>query len=203
MSSTETNTMRIRGEFTPDPSVCRFITSSILFEDDWTFQFSSPEDAPGSPLIAALFAVEGVSEIKIHQDTFTVVKNTPDPWPKFAGRLIPIMREHLSAGDQVLDSEHREAMKTEPLDEDVPGIIEHLLETRINPALDSHGGFVKLLRVEDYDVYIEMGGGCQGCAGSRTTMKFGIESAIKDLIPRVRNVIDATDHSAGANPYYE
>jgi NFU1 iron-sulfur cluster scaffold homolog, mitochondrial len=47
-----------------------------------------------------------------------------------------------------------------------------------------------------------MGGGCQGCASSRATMKFGIERAIKEAIPSVRNVVDATDHDAGTNPYY-
>jgi Fe-S cluster biogenesis protein NfuA len=77
-----------------------------------------------------------------------------------------------------------------------------VLESSINPALASHGGWVKLNRIEGQDVYVEMGGGCQGCASSRSTMKFGIERAIKEVAPNVRNVIDVTDHEAGTNPYY-
>ncbi len=194
--------IRIRGEFTPDPDVCRFTVSRPVFEDDWTFQFRSPADAPGSPLIAALFAVEGVVDVKIHRDTFTLTKRCPEAWPKVAARLIPVLKEQLGAGAQVLDDARRASMKTMPLDADVPGIIIRLLEEKINPSLASHGGWVRLQRIEGQDVYVEMGGGCQGCASSRATMKFGIERTIREAVPQVRNVIDATDHDAGANPYY-
>jgi Fe/S biogenesis protein NfuA len=80
--------------------------------------------------------------------------------------------------------------------------IEQALSEQINPALASHGGWVKLVKIEGQDVYVEMGGGCQGCASSRATMKFGVERAVKEAAPAVRNVIDATDHEAGSNPYY-
>jgi Fe/S biogenesis protein NfuA len=64
-----------------------------------------------------------------------------------------------------------------------------------------HGGFVKLVKVEDRDVFLEMGGGCQGCAASQATLRQGIEAAIRDVAPQVRNVVDVTDHAAGTNPY--
>lgn len=202
MTTPPTEELRIRGEFTPDPQICRFIVSHPVFTDDWTFSFRSPADAPGSSLIAALFEVEGVADVKIHQDTFTITKHTPDPWPKLAGKLIPVLKRELLNGGTVLDETRREAIKQAPLDENVPAKIQEILETTINPALASHGGWVKLRRIEGQDVYVEMGGGCQGCASSRATMKFGIERAIKEALPQVRNVIDATDHEAGTNPYY-
>lgn len=202
MSTTQTPELRIRGEFTPDPNICRFIVSRSVFEDDWTFQFRSPADAPGSPLIAALFDVEGVSDVKIHQDTFTITKNTPEAWPKLAGRLIPVLKSQLATETLILDETRRNEMKTAPLDAEVPDLIRKLLEESINPALSSHGGWVKLRKIDGQDVYVEMGGGCQGCASSRATMKFGIERAIREAVPQVRNVYDATDHDAGTNPYY-
>jgi NFU1 iron-sulfur cluster scaffold homolog, mitochondrial len=202
MSTPSLDEIRIRGEFTPDPDVCRFTVSRPVFEDEWTFQFRSPADAPGSPLIEALFAVEGIVDVKIHRDTFTLTKRGPDAWPKVAGRLIPVLKAQLTAGAQVLDETRRESMKTMPLDADVPGIIAKLLEEKINPSLASHGGWVRLQRIEGQDVYVQMGGGCQGCASSRATMKFGIERTIREAVPQVRNVIDATDHDAGSNPYY-
>lgn len=202
MTETTTQEIRIRGEFTPDPQACRFIVSQEIFSDDWTFQFRSPADAPGSALIAAIFGVEGVVDVKIHRDTFTITKNTLEAWPKLAGKLIPILKTQIAAGAQVLDTEKREALKHAPLDGDVRGLIEEILAEKINPALASHGGWVKLVRIEGQDVFVEMGGGCQGCASSRATMKFGIERAIREAVPSVRNVVDATDHEAGTNPYY-
>lgn len=200
--SPPTQEIRIRGEFTPDPNICRFIVSEDVFEDDWTFHFRGPEDAPGSPLIEAMFDVEGVGDVKIHRDTFTVEKTCPEPWPKVAARLIPVLKRQLLAGGKVLDAERREELKSAPLDADARRRIEEVLERNINPALASHGGWVKLVRIDGQDVFVEMGGGCQGCASSRATMKFGIERAIKEAAPSVRNVVDATDHEAGSNPYY-
>jgi Fe/S biogenesis protein NfuA len=77
-----------------------------------------------------------------------------------------------------------------------------LLDAHVNPALASHGGFAELVKVEDTQVFISMGGGCQGCAVSAMTLRDGIEKAIKEQIPEVTEVVDTTDHGAGENPFY-
>jgi len=47
-----------------------------------------------------------------------------------------------------------------------------------------------------------MSGGCQGCAASQVTLKQGVEVMVRRVVPQVRAIIDATDHSAGTRPYY-
>lgn len=78
-----------------------------------------------------------------------------------------------------------------------------LLDKRINPALSAHGGTAELLRVEGTSAYILMGGGCQGCAMSAATLREGITVMIAQAIPEITEVIDATDHDHGENPYFE
>lgn len=86
---------------------------------------------------------------------------------------------------------------------DVADKVTQLLEQAVNPALASHGGYANLVEVdEENNVYVFMGGGCQGCAASAATLREGIRRSIKQAIPEVAEVIDATDHAAGANPYY-
>ena len=85
---------------------------------------------------------------------------------------------------------------------DVPEKVAQLLSQRINPALASHGGFATLLGVEDQTAYVTMGGGCQGCAMSQATLTDGIQAAILEAIPEIKEVVDATDHSAGDNPFF-
>ena len=80
--------------------------------------------------------------------------------------------------------------------------IRQLLDQQVNPALASHGGYASLVGVEGEKAYVEMGGGCQGCAVSAMTLRDGIERAIKDNVPEITEVIDATDHASGENPYY-
>ena len=80
--------------------------------------------------------------------------------------------------------------------------VQELIETMINPAVAGHGGFVELIDVQDNRVYLQMGGGCQGCGAADVTLKSGIERLIKDELPEVTEVLDTTDHAAGNNPYY-
>jgi Fe/S biogenesis protein NfuA len=77
-----------------------------------------------------------------------------------------------------------------------------LLEQRVNPALAAHGGFASLVGVDGSTVYVSMGGGCQGCSMSQATLTEGIRASILDAIPEVTDVVDATNHEAGENPFY-
>ena len=79
--------------------------------------------------------------------------------------------------------------------------IQDLLDTAINPAVAGHGGVVSLVDVKDRMVYLQMGGGCQGCGMADVTLKQGIETMIREELPEVVEILDVTDHAAGQNPY--
>src|SRR6056297_60211 len=79
-----------------------------------------------------------------------------------------------------------------------------VLESRINPMVASHGGVVSLVDVTDEnDVVLRFGGGCHGCGMVDVTLRQGIETQLRELVPEIRNVTDSTDHDSGKNPYYE
>jgi Fe/S biogenesis protein NfuA len=81
--------------------------------------------------------------------------------------------------------------------------VQELIDSMINPAVAGHGGFVELVDVQDNRVYLQMGGGCQGCGAADVTLKQGIERLIKEEIPEIEEVLDTTDHASGDNPYYQ
>jgi len=88
------------------------------------------------------------------------------------------------------------------LEGEVPERIAQLLEQNVNPMLASHGGFATLVGVDGHTAYVTMGGGCQGCAMSQATLTEGIQRAILEAIPEIVEVVDATDHAAGDNPFF-
>jgi Fe/S biogenesis protein NfuA len=81
--------------------------------------------------------------------------------------------------------------------------VQEVIDSRINPGIASHGGFVVLLNVEGDTAYVQLGGGCQGCGMADVTLKQGIEVMIKEAVPEIQQVIDSTDHAGGKNPYYQ
>lgn len=80
--------------------------------------------------------------------------------------------------------------------------IQKLLDDEVNPMVAQHGGAIELVDYANRTAFIRMSGGCQGCASSAATLKNGVEEAIFRAFPRVRAVVDVTDHDSGANPYY-
>ncbi len=87
---------------------------------------------------------------------------------------------------------------TGPLAERVQAVLDEM----VNPRIAAHGGAVELVDVTDDTIYVRMSGGCQGCSASAATLRQGVERMVKDEVPEVREVVDLTDHDAGANPYY-
>lgn len=81
--------------------------------------------------------------------------------------------------------------------------VQNVIEQQINPAVASHGGYVSLIDVKDNVVFLEMGGGCQGCGQANVTLKQGIEVMIKEAVPEVEEIFDITEHADGKNPYYQ
>ena len=77
-----------------------------------------------------------------------------------------------------------------PVEERVAGAL-----AEMRPYLDSHGGDVRLLGVQDGVVRLQLQGSCSGCPSSAITLRHGIEEAIYNAAPDVDR-IEAEDAPA-------
>ena len=81
--------------------------------------------------------------------------------------------------------------------------VRYVLEAEVNPRIASHGGRVSLLEIDANGVVIlQFGGGCHGCGMVDVTLKHGVEKTLRERVPEITEVRDATDHTGGSNPYY-
>ena len=81
--------------------------------------------------------------------------------------------------------------------------LQELLDQKVNPMVSSHGGNIELVDYANGVAFVRMSGGCQGCGSAKATLRQGVEETIFAHIPRVKQIIDLTDHGAGENPYYK
>jgi Fe/S biogenesis protein NfuA len=95
-------------------------------------------------------------------------------------------------------------LKGQSPDDDAPLFdrLSYFIDANINPMLASHGGHAKLTAVETDKAYIQFGGGCQGCGMAKQTLSQGMQTQITTAFPEINDVLDATDHASGENPYY-
>lgn len=61
---------------------------------------------------------------------------------------------------------------------------------KLRPYLIGDGGNVEFIKYENNIVYIKMLGACAGCALIDYTLKDGIEMAIKEEVPEVKEVVN-------------
>jgi Fe/S biogenesis protein NfuA len=93
---------------------------------------------------------------------------------------------------------------------DIPGAeaglierVRYVLDAEINPKLASHGGRVSLLEIDAQGaVVLQFGGGCHGCGMVDVTLKQGVEKSLRERVPEITAVRDATDHAVGEKPFY-
>jgi Fe-S cluster biogenesis protein NfuA len=181
-----------------NPDVCIFTVDRPLIASG-SFNCKNAEAAKGSPLLEALFAIGGIREIFLSGSSLTIAKASPEPWPVLGKQIGDVIRQQISSGQPLLAAELK---KPSLSDDQIRQEISALFDSEINPALSGHGGFVELVDVKNSSVYLRMAGGCQGCGAASITLKHGIERAILERVPDVAEIVDVTDHTAGANPYY-
>ncbi len=150
-----------------------------------TTVYDNLEVAADRPEILAILRVPGVVSVVGRGERLIVARSGDAEW---SGLL------------SAIDAAVRQARAGEP--GGIHARVQEILERDVNPSLAAHGGYIELLEVKDADLYIHMGGGCQGCAQSQATLRQGVESQLRAAVPEIGTIFDTTDHAAGTNPYY-
>jgi Fe-S cluster biogenesis protein NfuA len=174
-------------EFTPNPNTLKYSVNRKLLEKG-AANFTKLEDAQRrSPLAAKLMAVTGVSGVMIGRDFVTITKAEDGDWDHVHKTSSDTIEKHLNAGEMVLDESEMDRVVNTNATE-VEKKIQKFLDEEIRPAVAMDGGDVTLDRFEDGIAYLHMQGSCAGCPSSSMTLKMGIETKLKELVPEVIEV---------------
>src|SRR3954468_8096459 len=185
-----------------DAQRCKFVVSVPVLAGG-VRRFTAAAEAKGSPLAEAIFGIPdlAVGELIVSGNIVTVVKQSPTPWQAI-GRAVGNAIRSTLAGDippVVASLKPPNEVSDDALYEQVARVFEE----QVNPMVARHGGKVELIDVQDAVVMLRMGGGCQGCGMADVTLRQGIEGMLAQLVPAVRGIVDITDHTTGANPYFQ
>jgi Fe-S cluster biogenesis protein NfuA len=185
-----------------DNQRCKFVVSVPVLAGG-VRRFTGPDEAKGSPLAEAIFAIPALSvvELIVSGNIITVVKQSPAPWQGIGKTVGAAIRTALASDVPPVAASPKPpgAVSDDALYEQVAKVFEE----QVNPMVAQHGGRVELIDVQDAVVMLRMGGGCQGCGMADVTLRQGIEGMLGQLVPAVRGIVDITDHTSGANPYFQ
>ncbi|HUC42040.1 MAG TPA: NifU family protein [Gemmatimonadales bacterium] len=189
-----------------DNQRCKFVVNVPVLAGG-VRRFSDADEAKGSPLAAAIFAIPGLgaTELIVSGNIVTVVKQSPTPWQAAGKAVGAAIRSALAADVPAVAPAARPATADPSAvnDDALYEQVAKVFDEQVNPMVARHGGSVELIDVQDAVVMLRMGGGCQGCGMADVTLRQGIEGMLAQLVPAVRGIVDITDHTSGANPYFQ
>ena len=194
----------IYAESTPNPASMKFVANKMLLEPGATAQYNNITETREAPLAQKLFEFPFVKQVFISGNYITLTKHDFISWDDILLETRTFISEYLNKKKTVantlpvqevaIDNSFKETKSvfTEhaaPKNETEAKIIE-AIETYIRPAVEQDGGMIAFAGLEAGVVSVQMKGSCQGCPSSTMTLKAGIESLLKRLMPdEVREVV--------------
>ena len=196
-----------------EPNAIKLRAEVMLLPMGETRSFKRADDTPGFPLVKKLFALIGVEEIKLETYTLTAILDEEEDWEELGVKVEQILRQHLAENPPQPQQEASDEAKKKfsfgfkmvqgrPREEQMR-IVRELFEKEVNPSIASHGGEFTLVDIKDNNVYVQLGGGCQGCGMATVTLKQGVEGRLREVLPEMDQLIDTTDHASGDKPFYQ
>jgi Fe-S cluster biogenesis protein NfuA len=184
-----------------DPDSCKFTVSNTVHPGG-PFFFDNPDAAAGSPLVERLFALAGIAHVLVAGNVVTIGKKESALWDDLRAEIGAVIRSQLLTGVRAILEAPQSSSPGNRNDDQIREVVQQLLDKETNPSIASHGGKISIVEVKERKLYIEMSGGCQGCAASQVTLRQGFELMVRRVAPEVIKIIDATDHASGISPFY-
>ena len=184
-----------------DPDTCKFTVSRSLHPGG-PFFFGNQQRAAGSPLGERLFALPGVTNVLIAENVVTIGKELGTSWSGLKAVIGTAIRTQLLTGVPAILEMAAYTGRQGRSDVELGVIVQQLLDKEVNRSIANHGGKISLVDVREGKLFITMSGGCQGCASSQVTLRQGFALMVKRVAPEILEIVDATDHAAGKQPFY-
>ena len=186
----------VYAESTPNPKVMKFVANRAIIQGD-SVEFMNLDEAKNSPLAIKLFHFPFVKEVFIARNFVSLTKYEMMEWEDIVMELREFIREYLAEGGVVVEevletvsptevsteaAQQLEEVKPEELGEIETRIVD-ILEEYVTPAVESDGGNIRFISYEEGKVSVLLQGACSGCPSSTVTLKQGIESILKKMLP--------------------
>ena len=171
-------------ESTPNPATMKFIVNKLLING--SADFPTKESAEKAPFAKELYKFSFVNGVFFASNFVTVTKFEEDNWED----LLPILKEFVKGAvesELVIQEEELAEVNFEGSDIEVK--IQQILSDYVRPAVEQDGGAIAYKSFDEGIVTVELRGSCSGCPSSTVTLKAGIESLLKRMVPEVTEVV--------------
>ena len=194
-NSRKKEAIEVYAEVTPNPSAMKFGTNKSLTATDVEYK-NIEEASKSSPLAQALFGFSFVKGVFISENYISITKFDVVEWNDVYAEVRNFISTYLQDNKTIIKElpktesttkktkKGKEEVTTDDLD-GTPKKIIAILDEYIRPAVASDGGNIafKSYDEESKVVSVILQGACSGCPSSTITLKNGIETMLKEMLP--------------------
>lgn len=184
----------VYAESTPNPAVMKFVANKPLVSQ--SMEFKTIDEAKNAPLAQKLFHFPFVKEVFFDANYISITKYEIAQWDTIVMELREFIRKYIEEGNLIITAlpEQNKIANEESTADLGPteAQIVSILEEYIKPAVASDGGNIQFdsYNAENKSVQVILQGACSGCPSSTFTLKNGIETMLKDMMPgKIEQVI--------------
>ena len=190
----------VYAEMTPNPRVMKFVSNQMLTKQ--MIELKNVSEAEMVPLAQSLFdCFNFIDEIFISENYVSVTGNAETDWQKVALEVRQYILDYLQSDKIVVEAGYQGntskigEKSEERIYSDVEKEIQRILSEYIQPAVANDGGNISLVEYNQNSktAVMLLQGACSGCPSSTLTLKSGIETILKDMMP------DLVDHVEAIN----
>ena len=182
-------------EATPNPHSMKFTVNQKWAEENW--ETENIAQATRSPLAQKILGFPWAVKVFIGSNFITVNKENWVEWDTLKDPLSDMIQEHIESGQAVLlakapaseNSLEGQEIEGQESNSPITQQIKRIIDETVQPAVAMDGGFIAFAGYKEGTVFLKMQGACAGCPSSSITLKQGIESHLKSLIPEVQQVV--------------
>jgi len=193
-NSRKKEAIEVYAEVTPNPSAMKFGTNKSLTATDVEYK-NIEEASKSSPLAQALFGFSFVKGVFISENYISITKFDVVEWNDVYAEVRNFISTYLQDNKTIIkelpktESTPKKTKEKEEATKDnlegISGKIIAILDEYIRPAVASDGGNIafKSYDEESKVVSVILQGACSGCPSSTITLKNGIETMLKEMLP--------------------
>lgn len=186
----------VYAESTPNPNAMKFVVNKKIVDN--VFEFKSIDETIDSPLAKSLFGFDFVKEVFFDFNFVSLIQHPGNNWDKNVMDIREFIRSFIQDNNTIVFEDRiNNNVKTNSKVEfdDISKEIIKIIDENIKPAVASDGGNILF---ESYDkntqkVNVILQGACSGCPSSTVTLKSGIETMLKDMLPGKISEVNAVN----------
>lgn len=193
-SKTKKIPVTVYAESTPNPNAMKFVANKKLVVKP--IEFKSIGDTQTGSLARKLFEFSFVKELYVSENYISILKHDIIDWNEVSNELRSMIKESMENGLEIGASNHeskaieksKEPEENQKVFENLDDIsqkIVEILDEYIKPAVAGDGGNIAFENYNENtkEVSVILQGACSGCPSSTITLKNGIETMLKEMIP--------------------